>query len=233
MVSAPKNTIVVGCHQVYTLKYRPNGSVNRYKAILVVRGYTHNYGMDYFETFTPVARLNSIRIMFFIVVNLSWPLFQLNVKNTFLYGDLKEEIYMEQPPGYVAHGKNKIYRLRKAIYKLKQSSKALFEKISITISGISFHRCHSNHSIFVRHTKSSLVILAVYVNDILLIGSDSAGLVETKKYLRRHFVSKDMSKPKYFLGIEVAHQKKCDTFLSKEVCSRSSEENMIFRVQPC
>ena len=98
LVSAPKD--VVGCRWVYNLKYRPDGSVDRYKARLVTKGYTQTYGVDYFETFSPVARLNSIRIMF-SVVNMEWLLFQLDVKNAFLYEDLKEQVYMEQPPGYL------------------------------------------------------------------------------------------------------------------------------------
>ena len=94
---------------------------------------------------------------------------------------------------------------QKAIYGLKQSPRAWFEKFSITISGIDFQRCHSDHSVFIRRTKSGIVVLAVYVDDILLIGSDSAWLLETKKYLKCHFVTKDMGRPKYFLRIEVAH----------------------------
>jgi len=78
---------------------------------------------------------------------------------------------------------------------------AWFEKFSITISGIDFYRCHSDHSVFVRYTKSGLVILTMYVDNILLTGSDPAGLAETKEYLRCHFVTKDMGKSKYFLGI--------------------------------
>ena len=80
--------------------------------------------MDYNETLSPVARLNSIWILFSVVINMGWPLFQLDVKNVFLYRDLKDEVYMEQPPGYVAQEENTVCRLRKAIYRLKQSSRA-------------------------------------------------------------------------------------------------------------
>ena len=153
-------------------------------------------------------------ILFSVVVNLLWPLFQLDVKNIFVYRDLQEEVYTEQPPGYVAQGKNKVCPLKKAIYGLKQSLRVWFEKFGITIFGIDFHRCHSNHSVFVRHTKYGIVVLAVYVGDILLTSSDSAGLLETKEYLKRNFVTKDMERPKYFLGIEVAH-KKHSVFLSQ------------------
>ena len=79
----------------FTLKYHPDRSVDKYKTRLVVKGYTQTYGIDYFETFSPVSRMNSIRILFSIAVNLSWPLFQLDVKNAFLYEDLQEEVYMK------------------------------------------------------------------------------------------------------------------------------------------
>ena len=111
---------------------------------------------------------------------------------------------MEQPPEYVAQGENVVCRLIKTIYGLKQSPRAQFEKFSLVIYGISFARCHSDHSAFVRHTKSDPVILTVYV-DILLTGSDFVALAE--EYLKHHFMTKDMRKPKKFLGIEVAYQK--------------------------
>jgi len=89
---------------------------------------------------------------------------------------------------------------------LKQSLQAWFEKFSITISGIVFHIYHSDHFVFVRHTKSGIVVLAIYIDVILLTGSDSVGLLETNKYLKCQFVAKDMKRSKYFLGIEVAHK---------------------------
>ena len=119
-----------------------------YNAELVTKGYTQTYGIDYFETFSPAARMNSIRIPFSIVVNLSWPLFQLDVKNAFLYGDLQEEVYMEQPPSYVSQRETKVCHLKKAIYGLTQSPRTWLEKFNRTISGIDFRRCHSDHSSF-------------------------------------------------------------------------------------
>jgi len=154
--------------------------MDRHKARLVAKGYTQTYDIDYFETFSPAARINSIRILFSIAVNLSWPLFQLNVKNAFLYGNLQEEVYMEQPSGYIAQGRIKVCHLKNAIYGLKQSPRAWFEKFSLTISIIRFCWCHLDHSIFVRRTKAGIIVLTIYVDDILLIGSDSAGLLETK-----------------------------------------------------
>jgi len=97
----------------------------------------------------------------------------------------------------------KVCCLKKAIYELKQSPRMWLEKFSLTISGIGFHQCHSDHFVFLWHTKSGIVVL----HDILLTDSDSAGLLETKTYLKHHFVTKDLGHPKYFLRTEVAHKR--------------------------
>ena len=108
LVSTLTDVVIISCRWVFTLKYRPDSSMDRYKVRLVAKGYTQTYGIDYFETFSPVARMNSIRILFSIVVNLLCSLFQLDIIDVFLYGDLQEEVYMEQPPGYVAQGKTSL-----------------------------------------------------------------------------------------------------------------------------
>jgi len=125
----------------------------------VAKGYTQTYSIDYFETFSPVAKMNSIRILYSIVVNLSWSLFQLDVKNSFVYEDLQEKVYMEQPSSYVTQWETKVCHLKKVIYGLKQSPRSWFEKFSLTISGIGFRRCHSDHSVFIRCTRSGIIVL--------------------------------------------------------------------------
>lgn len=156
------------------------------------------------------ARLNSVRVIISFAVNYDWPLYQLDVKNAFLYGDLSEEVYMEQPPGYVAQGENhsKVFRLHKAIYGLKQSPRAWFEKFSSMISRCGFHQCYSDHSIFVRKKESGVVILVVYVDNIIISGSDMTGISEIKSFLQQQFQIKDLGTLKYFLGIEVLRSKK-------------------------
>ena len=114
---------------------------------------------------------------------------------------------MKQSPGYVTQGENIACRLRMAIYRLRQSPRAWFEKFRLVISIIDFARCHSDHSVFIRRTRSGSVILAVYADDILLIRSNSVSPAKIKEYLKHHFVTKDMKKPKYFLEIEVAYKK--------------------------
>jgi len=102
-LASASTDVIVGYCWVYTMKYRPDGSVDRYKVRLVAKGYIQTYGIDYFEMFSPVAWMNSIRVI--LSVNLLWPMCQLDVKNAFLYGDVQEEVYMEQPPEYVAQGR--------------------------------------------------------------------------------------------------------------------------------
>lgn len=92
------------------------------KARLVAKGYTQTYDVDYYETFFVVARLNSVRVIISVAVSYDWPLYHLDIKNAFLNGDLQENVYMAQPPGYVSPGKEKlVYQLQKALYRLKQS----------------------------------------------------------------------------------------------------------------
>ncbi|KAG6422620.1 hypothetical protein SASPL_119199 [Salvia splendens] len=140
LVHAPDSVDIVSCRWVFIIKCLADGSINLYKARLVAKGYTQTYGIDYFETFSPTTRMNSIRILFSLAINLSWPMYQRDVKNAFLYGDLTLTVFMEQPPGYVAQGEDatKVCCLKKAIYGLKQSPKAWFDKFSSVLGTIGF-----------------------------------------------------------------------------------------------
>ena len=125
VVNLPKGKKPVGCKWVFTMKYKAYGSIERYKARLIARGFTHTYGIDYTETFAPVAKLNTIRVLLSLAVNLDWPLQQLDIKNAFMNGDLEEEVYMTLPPGFNKKGeKNLVCRLKKSLYGLKQSPRA-------------------------------------------------------------------------------------------------------------
>ena len=206
LVHKPAGTSIVGCRWVFTVKQNPDGTVNRLKARLVAKGFTQTYGLDYTETFSPVAKLNSIRIIISLAANLDWPLHQLDVKNAFLHGDLTETVYMAQPPGFESKGEY-VCHLKKSIYGLKQSPRAWFDKFSKAVVSHGMTRSQADHSVFFKKTKTGIVILVVYVDDIVITGSDREGIQILINHLSSSFLTKFLGKLRYFLGIEVARSK--------------------------
>ena len=126
LVDLPNGKKPVGCKWVFAVKFKGDGSLERYKARLVAKGYTQTYGINYQESFAPVAKMNTIRILLSLVVNFDWELQQHDVKNVFLHGELEEEIYISIPPGFSRSDGNKVCRLKNALYGLKQSPRVWF-----------------------------------------------------------------------------------------------------------
>ncbi|RVW73427.1 Retrovirus-related Pol polyprotein from transposon TNT 1-94 [Vitis vinifera] len=176
----PRGKKPVGCKWIFTVKYKSDGNVDRYKARLVAKGFTQSYGIDYQETFAPVAKLNTVRVLLSLAANLDWSLHQLDVKNAFLNGDLEEEVYMDIPAGLETTSNfNKVCRLQKSLYGLKQSPRAWFERFTKVVKGYGFVQCDHEEKI-----------------DLL------------KKLLTKEFEIKDLGNLKYFLGMEIARSKK-------------------------
>ena len=136
----------------------------------------------------------------------SWPLYQLDIKNVFLHGDLVEEVYREQPLGFVAQGESGLMcRLRCSLYGLKQSPRAWFDRFSFVVQEFGMLHSTTDHSVFYHHNSSGQCIyLVVYVDNIVIIGSNQDGIQKLKQHLFTHFQTKDLGKLKYFMGIEIA-----------------------------
>ncbi|RVW70009.1 Retrovirus-related Pol polyprotein from transposon RE1 [Vitis vinifera] len=200
----------VGCKWIFTIKYKADGSVERFKARLVARGFTQSYGIDYQETFAPVAKLNTIRILLSLAVNQDWCLQQLDIKNVFLNGDLEEEVYMEIPPGFEeSKAKNQVCKLQKSLYGLKQSPRAWFDRFTKAVLKLGYKQGQADHTLFVKKSHAGkMAILIVYVDDIILSGNDMEELQNLKKYLSEEFEVKDLGNLKYFFGMEVARSRK-------------------------
>jgi len=152
LVHLPKGKKAVGCKWVFTVKQTPEGKVDRYKARLVAKGYNQTYGIDYDETFAPVAKMGTVRTLISCAANFGWPLHQLDVKNAFLHGDLQEEVYMEISPGFSNEQTlGKVCKLKKSLYGLKQSPRAWFDRFRRAVCDMGYSQCNGDHTVFYRH----------------------------------------------------------------------------------
>ncbi|KAJ9561371.1 hypothetical protein OSB04_006531 [Centaurea solstitialis] len=204
LTNLPSGKKTVGSKWLFTIKYNSDGSVNRHKARLVAKGYTQTHGIDYQETFAPVAKLNTVRVLLSLAANLDWPLMQLDVKNAFLNGELSEEVYMDFPPGF-ENPEGKVCRLKKSLYGLKQSPRAWFSRFTQAVTSRGYSQGQTDHTMFFKHSKNGkIAILIVYVDDIIMTGDDLDEINKLKAYLSLEFEMKDLGALKYFLGMEVA-----------------------------
>ena len=138
----PKGQKTIGVKWVYKTKLKENGEVDKHKARLVAKGYKQEFGVDYKEVFAPTARHDTIRLVIAMAAQNSWLIFQLDVKSAFLHGDLKEEVFIDQPPGYAKLGnEHKVYKLKKALYGLKQAPRAWYNCIETYFLNDGFQKC--------------------------------------------------------------------------------------------
>jgi len=206
LVDPPVGHNVVTSKFVFRIKRRPDGEVDRYKARLVARGFTQQEGVDYTETFAPVAKFSTIRALLAVAAARGLTVHQLDVKTAFLHGELEEEVYL-QPPAGVEHPDivtGKVWRLRKALYGLKQAPRQWNIKLHDFLVGLGFRRTESDHSLYVRRTPASpsYCSLLVYVDDILVVGAHQT-VLEVKQALAAQFPISDFSDVHWLLGIEV------------------------------
>uniref|UniRef100_A0A2N9HQG6 Integrase catalytic domain-containing protein n=1 Tax=Fagus sylvatica TaxID=28930 RepID=A0A2N9HQG6_FAGSY len=203
LVDLPPGKSAIGCKWVYKIKTKSDGSIERYKARLVAKGYAQEYGIDYEETFAPVARITSVRSLLAIAAVHQWPLFQMDVKNAFLNGDLTEEVYMQAPPGY-SDCPDKVCLLRRALYGLKQAPRAWFAKFSSIVHQFGFSSSSHDTALFIRRSDKGMILLLLYVDDMIITGDDHSGISDFKLFLHQQFEMKDLGHLSYFLGLEVS-----------------------------
>lgn len=183
-----------------------NGTHKSCKSRLVAKGYNQQLGYDYTDTFSPVIKATTLRLVLDIAVSHSWPIQQLDVNNAFLQGTLTEEVYMDQPPGFIDQDHpDHVCRLRKAIYGLKQAPRAWYNELQSYLLSLGFSNSLADTSLFVLKRGQELVYLLVYVDDILVTGNSKPAINRILQLLATRFSVKDPEELNYFLGLE-AHR---------------------------
>ncbi|CAL2253822.1 unnamed protein product [Prunus armeniaca] len=218
LVDRLSNKPIVGVKWVYKTKLNLDGSIQKHKARLVAKGYTQKLGVDFNETFAPVARLDTIRTLIALAAQKGWKLWQLDVKSSFLNGVLEEEVYVDQPDGFVVEeAEDKVYRLRKALYGLKQAPRAWYSEIDTYLIHCGFHRSSSEATLYVRNKEGiGALIVSIYVDDIVYTGSSTRMMEEFKTEMMCKYEMSDLGLLHHFLGMGVTqtegsifiHQKK-------------------------
>jgi hypothetical protein len=187
---------------------RPDGSIEKYKAYLVAEGFTQKKEEDYFDTYSPVARLPTIRVLLALDAAYRFHVHQMDVKTTFLNRELEEEIYMQQPKGFVLEGQeSKVCHLIKSLYGLKQAPKQWHEKFDNALTTTSFCVNGANKCVYYGFAEGRGVILCRYVDDTLLFGTDLAIIMETKTFLSKNFNKKDLGEANIMVKHKVVYVK--------------------------
>ncbi|KAM1547885.1 hypothetical protein ACFX1Z_009145 [Malus domestica] len=201
LVNLPSQKHLVGCKWVFKIKRNADGTIARHKARLVAKGFSQEQGLDYGKTFSPVVKPTT-----------------LDVKNAFLHDILQEELYMSQPPGFEdVRYPSLVCKLHKSLYGLKQAPRAWNDRFTQFVPHLGFSNTYSDNSLFVKHVGSSIVILLLYVDDIIITSSATDAIQQVISALRKKFDIKDLGSLHFFLGIQIT-KTKAGLFLSQEKC---------------
>jgi hypothetical protein len=203
LVDPPRGCRLIGLKWVFKVKRDEHGAIVKYKARLVARGFIEREGID-FEVFAPVARMESIRLLLALAASNGSEVHHLDVKSAFLNGDLAEEVFVKQAPGFVIPGaEHKVLRLRKALYGLRQAPRAWNAKLDATLQALGFERCETEHAIYVRRRGKFALIVGVYVDDLIVTGMRAADIAGFKQEMADRFRMSDLGALSYYFGIEV------------------------------
>ncbi|GJZ38528.1 retrovirus-related pol polyprotein from transposon TNT 1-94 [Tanacetum coccineum] len=204
LVPNPMDMTIIGTKWVYRNKLDENGVVTRNKARLVAQGYNQQEGIDYDETYAPVARLESIRILLAYACALDFKLHQMDVKSAFLNGFINEEVYVAQPPGFIDFAKpNYVYKLKKALYGLKQAPKAWYDRLKAFLIKHNYSMGMVDNTLFTKKKDSNLIIVQIYVDDIIFLSTCQEMCDDFAKIMHDAFEMSMMGELIFFLGLQI------------------------------
>ncbi|GJW53228.1 retrovirus-related pol polyprotein from transposon TNT 1-94 [Tanacetum coccineum] len=215
LVPQPRNMTIIGTKWVFRNKLDENGIVSRNKARLVAQGYNQQEGINYDETYAPVARLESIRILLAYACALDFKLFQMDVKSAFLNNFINEEVYVAQPPGFIDFEKpDHVYKLKKALYGLKQAPKAWYDRLKAFLIKHEYKMGMVDNTLFTKKKSSNLIIVQIYVDDIIFGSTCQDMCDEFAKIMHDEFEMSMMGELNFFLGLQIKQMdddKECES----------------------
>ena len=215
LVERPKDLNVIGTKWVFRNKVDEFGTVIRNKARLVAQGYNQEEGIDFDETFAPVARLESIRILLAFACFLNFTLFQMDIKSAFLNGFINEEVYVEQPPGFESFNlPNHVFKLKKALYGLKQAPRAWYERLSNFLIQKGFKMGKVDTTLFIKTEKKDFLIVQIYVDDIIFGSTNDILCKEFCKFMQDEFETSMIGEMNFFLGLQIK-QSELGTYINQ------------------
>ena len=203
-VDLPHGKRAISSKWVFKVKLKADGSLERYKVRLVIREKIPKEGIDYTDTFSPIVKMTTIRTILALAAARKWTLYQLDVNNAFLHRDLHEEVYMKMSED-IPNPHNKVCKLQKSLYGLKQASRQWHSKLADFLKNQGYTQSKNDYSLFLKQTQQYLTVVAVYVDDILLTGSNPEEIQALKLNLHVAFGIKDLGLLNYFLGFEISH----------------------------
>ena len=199
IVDRPKDKKVIGTRWVFKIKRNANNQPERFKARLVAKGFNQKYGIDYYETFSPVVKVQTLRTIFAIAANSDLEVHQVDIDTAFLNGILEEEIYVEAPPGCDICKPNQVCKLKRSLYGLKQAPRAWNSTLVKFLIDFGLTQAKSDICVFV----NKHLIVAIYVDDIIIAGKNIENINAFKRSISQRFKTKDLGKANYVLKIKV------------------------------
>lgn len=213
LIDLPSNKKAIGCKWVYKLKFDDEGNICRYKARLVAQGFSQKYGEDYDEVFAPVARSTTLRILLSVAGMNDYHIKHFDIKTAFLYGEIEEEIYMKQPPGYASN--RMVCKLNKSLYGLKQAARAWNKVFHEALTEFGFKQNDIDKCLYSLNDKSNTCYLIIHVDDLLIVSNNLILIDNLKNHLIKKFELKDLGSAKHFLGIDISKDNNGNYLLSQ------------------
>lgn len=212
----PDNKKLIKSKWVFVKKTDANGNPVRFKARLVAKGFLQKFGVDYEETYSPVAKLSTLRTVLAVGVKRGYTFYQLDVKTAFLHGELQEEIYMEVPQGLQTKS-GMALKLIKSLYGLKQSPRCWNQKVNTVLEGLGFQRSQHDYCLYTKTSNDNVMLLLLYVDDVLIAGDDINDIERVKEKLSSVFEMSDCGELKHYLGMKIEYNKQTGImYLSQE-----------------